>query len=447
MKDNKNWEKLNNQLKSMVDDVLDANNIKDLGEQMTKTVNAALSEASGQIQKAAGEVKSAGQSILKDIGSEINKTSYPLSREEKQNDQRQAHKISGYSPKNQPAASISFGLAPHRSKSLPAFRMKRRGSVTGPLLTFLGCFGFGFTLYQFLMGFIAFPPNSILTLLIRVIVCSVMFLLSGTLTLLGAARRKRLKRAVWYTKLCRNRPYINIGELAKLTNQKTKYILKDVRKMLKAGIFPEGHLDSQETCLMLNQNIYSQYLTLEKERDLREAEQASAKQIALKSPASPNAEPGHNEMNSELALLTAKGQAYIQKLQDLNAEIEGEIISTKLFKLENLIREIFDRVSSHPQQIPKMQRFMDYYLPTTLKLVQAYRDFDKVSVPGEDILSAKSEIEQTLETINQAFGELLNNLFRDVVYDITTDAKVLQSMLAREGLTEDMRKAPPTITE
>ena len=64
----------------------------------------------------------------------------------------------------------------------------------------------------------------------------------------------------------------------------------------------------------------------------------------------------------------------------------------------------------------------------------AYEEFDSLSVQGEEIAEAKAEIEKTLDTINKAFGELLNKLFRDTAYDVTTDAQVLQTMLAKEGL-------------
>ena len=81
---------------------------------------------------------------------------------------------------------------------------------------------------------------------------------------------------------------------------------------------------------------------------------------------------------------------------------------------------------------------MNYYLPTTLKLVESYEEFDRVSSPGPDIVKAKAEIENTLDTINAAFRELLNTLFQNAVFDATTDAQVLKSMLAREGLMKEM---------
>ena len=87
-----------------------------------------------------------------------------------------------------------------------------------------------------------------------------------------------------------------------------------------------------------------------------------------------------------------------------------EVISAKLSRLENLLKDIFSSVREHPDQMHRMHKLMDYYLPTTLKLVEAYEEFDRVKAPGEDIIKAKAEIENTLDTINQAFAELLNNL-------------------------------------
>ncbi len=70
-----------------------------------------------------------------------------------------------------------------------------------------------------------------------------------------------------------------------------------------------------------------------------------------------------------------------------------------------------------------------------IKLLEAYAEYDKVSNPGDDILEAKKQIENTLDTINVAFVQLHNNLFRDSVWDVTSDAKVLETMLKQEGLT------------
>jgi 5-bromo-4-chloroindolyl phosphate hydrolysis protein len=121
----------------------------------------------------------------------------------------------------------------------------------------------------------------------------------------------------------------------------------------------------------------------------------------------------------------------------MNENIPGEVISNKLYELEHVLKEIFNRVREHPEQVPKMKKFMDYYLPTTLKLVEAYEEFDSVPNPNDEILQAKSELEKTLDTINASFTELLNQMYQTSVLDATTDAKVLQTMLLKDGLAKD----------
>ena len=105
--------------------------------------------------------------------------------------------------------------------------------------------------------------------------------------------------------------------------------------------------------------------------------------------------------------------------------------------MEDLLKEIFRRLEESPNQMSKMRKLMNYYLPTTINLLQAYSEFDDVSAPNQDIISAKSEIEKTIDIINEAFTELLNKLFQESAFNASTDAQVLQTMLAKEGLTKN----------
>ncbi|MDE6168452.1 MAG: 5-bromo-4-chloroindolyl phosphate hydrolysis family protein [Acetatifactor sp.] len=295
--------------------------------------------------------------------------------------------------------------------------------------------------------------------------CIFVLLLIGFIIMInvGCHQKSVLKRAEKYRELSGHRHYVNLEDLALHTNRPLKFILKDVKKMLTAGFFPEGHLDRQESCLMLDDKIYQEYLSLEKQRRMEERErQAGDGQAGAKDAGAGSAKAGRKGqkpeeagkqgaeagtgVNSELEDMISEGQVYIRRLRDMNDNIPGESISTKLFRLENLLKEIFDRLRDHPEQMPQMRKFMNYYLPTTIKLVGAYEEFDSMSVQGEDIREAKEEIEKTLDTINKAFGELLNKLFRETAYDVTADAQVLQAMLAREGLAgepefEEVRKS------
>ena len=84
---------------------------------------------------------------------------------------------------------------------------------------------------------------------------------------------------------------------------------------------------------------------------------------------------------------------------------------------------------------------MNYYLPTTRKLVDAYRELDQETIISENMAKTKKEIEDTLDTINEAFENLLDSFFEERAMDISSDISVLQTMLAQEGLTgKDFRR-------
>mgnify|MGYP002511850497 CR=1 FL=1 len=307
--------------------------------------------------------------------------------------------------------------------------MERKGSVSGTLFQVFGGIG---------TGVMAVLSTVFLGLGLGIgggfwVAFGVLFVFLGLFVGMlkkGNKKKSRLKRALKYLQLAGNNHYIDLEDLALHTNQSEKFVLKDVKRLLIDGFYPEGHLDRQESCLMLDNRIYDEYLTLEKQRKAQEQEMRAL-------PERPVAEMPAQGTASEVDRLISEGQEYIRRLRDMNDNIAGESISAKLFRLENLLKEIFDRLREHPEQVSQMQKFMSYYLPTTLKLVAAYEDFDSLSEQGEDIREAKAEIEKTLDTINSAFSELLNRLFRETAYDVTTDAQVLQTMLAKEGLTRE----------
>lgn len=78
---------------------------------------------------------------------------------------------------------------------------------------------------------------------------------------------------------------------------------------------------------------------------------------------------------------------------------------------------------------------MNYYLPTTVKLVISYQEFENQPVQGENIRNTKQEILDILDTVNNAFASLLDSLFQNDAIDISADISVLKTMLAQEGLT------------
>ena len=105
--------------------------------------------------------------------------------------------------------------------------------------------------------------------------------------------------------------------------------------------------------------------------------------------------------------------------------------------MESIVRKIFERAEAHPEIIPDLKKLMDYYLPMTIKLLNAYADMDRQPIQGETIQASKKEIDATLDTLNLAFEKLLDSVFQDTAMDVSSDISVLQTLLAQEGLTGD----------
>ena len=131
-----------------------------------------------------------------------------------------------------------------------------------------------------------------------------------------------------------------------------------------------------------------------------------------------------------------EGDAYVKKIRACNDAIPGVEISEKIARLELLTDRIFDRVEQNPGSVSDIRKLMEYYLPTAIKLLEAYEELDAQPVAGENILSSKAEIEATLDTLNVAFEKILDSLFQDTAWDVSSDISVLNTVLARGRLKE-----------
>ena len=144
--------------------------------------------------------------------------------------------------------------------------------------------------------------------------------------------------------------------------------------------------------------------------------------------------------NPEVDKLIKERDRAIGEMRRLNDSIEDETISAQIDHLEEVTRKIIDQVVAQPQKLPQIRRFLDYYLPTTLKILNAYDRMDAVGVAGENISSTKERVERMMGTIVKAFDKQLDALFGAEAMDISTDITVMENLLAQEGLAGDGKK-------
>ena len=145
--------------------------------------------------------------------------------------------------------------------------------------------------------------------------------------------------------------------------------------------------------------------------------------------------------NAELDKMLKDGRLAIAEMKRLDDNIADPGISADIVRLEQVAQKIFDEVKRDPKKLPQIRKFMDYYLPTTLKLLNAYDRMSAAGVSGENIDATLAKVEGMMRNIVAAFEKQLDSLYGADALDISTDITVLETMMAREGLTGQPLKA------
>ena len=317
------------------------------------------------------------------------------------------------------------------------YRSVTGNRAAGILLSVVGCLAAGvFLVTGLAMGISGlFMEETGFLILGAVLFCGIPAAAFGVLAGLGTKMLGRVKRFRSYIRTLAGREFCNLEELEREVKKSRRFVVKDLEYLIEKGWFRQGHLDEQRTCLMISNQSYHQYTDLMKrtkeQEEQRKREEAEAQR---KRETSGSRNP---QLTPEVREVIRSGEAYIQKIHACNEAIPGEEISAKISRMEMLVDKIFDRVEQEPESVEDLHRLMTYYLPTTVKLLEAYEDLDAQPIQGANILSSKQEIEKTLDTLNTAFEKLLDSLFEEKAWDVSSDISVLNTMLAQEGLTED----------
>ena len=163
--------------------------------------------------------------------------------------------------------------------------------------------------------------------------------------------------------------------------------------------------------------------------------QQPAKAAAPEAPAAPA--PAPKPQKADPMPEADQYQKILDELRRVNDAIPDEEMTDKISRLEAVSAKIFEQARTDPDKLPQMRKFMDYYLPTSLKLLNTYAELDKQGIEGENISESKHRIEQTMDTLVKAFETQLDKLFASDALDVSTDIDVMQNMLRADGLTDD----------
>ena len=137
----------------------------------------------------------------------------------------------------------------------------------------------------------------------------------------------------------------------------------------------------------------------------------------------------------------------ISEMRRLNANIENEKISRQINDLEYTTSKIFDHVIAHPDKVSQISKFLNYYLPTTMKLLNTYDRMGAQGVEGVNISGTMKKVEETLDMVVEAFHKQLDTLFAGEALDVSADIQVMENLMKTEGLATDENQINLTLSE
>ena len=217
--------------------------------------------------------------------------------------------------------------------------------------------------------------------------------------------RSRTKRMTAYTAALAGHEYMSLSELASVAGVSVKTVTKDIEVMIEKGLLgEEAYIDQGDSLLILRTGAGPE----------------------------PQAEPETPAQDEE-----DRYRAILREIQEVNDEIPDPELTKKISEIQSLTASIFKAVEDNPSKLPQIRSFMSYYLPTTLKLLHSYADFDKNGADGSNVRAAKADIENILDMLESGFRKQLDKLYEADAIDISSDIDVLEDMLRRDGLSSD----------
>lgn len=224
-----------------------------------------------------------------------------------------------------------------------------------------------------------------------------------------------VKRYEKYYELIQYKNVEIIDDISRCADIPYNRVVADLMLSIKKKMIPQGHFTTDNLVFITSDEIYSKYESDRLTYD-RYYKQLIEERIRME------------ERSDEIQKIIDIGQEYVEKIRNSNHLIKDKEISLKLNKLEKLVSAIFREVDLNPKQSNKLGMFINYYLPTTEKLLNVYIDIDEKKIEGSNISKAKKDIEQAIDMLIVSFEGILNQFYESIEMDISGEIAVMEKI-------------------
>ena len=168
----------------------------------------------------------------------------------------------------------------------------------------------------------------------------------------------------------------------------------------------------------------------------RERDRSQAHSGATEAPQEETAESG------DIADVTREVDEAIRRIRRANDLIPDPELSAQIASIENSCDQILSILKQRPQLLTELRTFLRYYLPTTLKLLDARVRLDK-NANTPKAREVRQRISEALGVIDKAFLKQVEALDEYRFIDLESEMDVLRDMLRADGLADEEKEEDP----
>ena len=227
-----------------------------------------------------------------------------------------------------------------------------------------------------------------------------------------------------YQKLLQYHTVVFLKDLSVAARVQIKQVYRDLNKAIDSCLIPQGHFGTNHLIFIVSDEAYRKY------RENQSAFDRYYKKMLADRDRS-------GERSAYVQNILDSGKDYVAKIHSLNDLIKDKVITEKLNRMEQIVATIFSEVDINPKQADKLGMLINYYLPTTEKLLEAYVDLSEKQVQGRSVQKTQKEIEDAIDKINRAYSNILDQIFQEQEMDVASDISALSVMMRQDGLDTD----------
>ena len=256
---------------------------------------------------------------------------------------------------------------------------------------------------------------------------TVLFSVSGFFTFKKSQQLDMISKD--YTRFLRelgHNTVIPIRDLASSVQKTEQATIKELMYMMEKGYFKQARIVENDSLFLLDIPTFKLYKN--QKNKMANLSYEEKKQIE---------KDAHKDVNIEKAENIIKISS--KEINSINLDIsriKNRSFLEKVIEIKKTIENIVNIIKRYPEKAYALDKFMDYYLPTTVKLIDAYTEYEIMESNDPKIKNSLLEIESSIETINEAFGKIQLELMEDRTMDIKTDIETMKILLNQEGYLE-----------